>query len=82
MSAIRHFAPGPCLDGKPGLFSLFAFAWNMPSSTVPVVYASNGAGNEVTGPMVFQFPKNEQPKYTVHDLQVSDRFISEGGQRA
>jgi murein DD-endopeptidase MepM/ murein hydrolase activator NlpD len=61
--------------GKPGFFSLFAFAWNMPSNTVPLVYASNGAGNDVTSPIVFQFPKKEQPKYTVHDLQVSDQFM-------
>ena len=71
----QTFRAWPMPGGKPGLFSLFAFAWNMPSSTVPVVYASNGAGNEVTGTMVFQFPKNEQPKYTVHDLQLNDRFI-------
>jgi murein DD-endopeptidase MepM/ murein hydrolase activator NlpD len=61
--------------GKPGFFSLFAFAWNMPPSTVPLVYASIGAGNDVTSPIVFQFPKKEQPKYTKHDLQVSDGFI-------
>jgi hypothetical protein len=71
----QTFRAWPMPDGKPGFFSLFAFAWNMPSNTVPLVYASNGAGNDVTGPMVFQFPKKEQPKYTVHDLQVSDRFI-------
>lgn len=71
----QTFRAWPMPGGKPGLFSLFAFAWNMPPSTVPVVYASNGAGNEATGPLVFQFPKNEQPKYTVHDLQVSDRFL-------
>ena len=65
----------PMPGGKPGFFSLFAFAWNMPSNTVPLVYASNGAGNDVTGPLVFQFPKKEQPKYTVHDLQVSDAFL-------
>jgi murein DD-endopeptidase MepM/ murein hydrolase activator NlpD len=71
----QTFRAWPMPDGKPGFFSLFAFAWNMPSNTVPLVYASNGAGNDATGPMVFQFPKKEQPKYTVHDLQVSDRFI-------
>jgi murein DD-endopeptidase MepM/ murein hydrolase activator NlpD len=71
----QTFRAWPMPGGKPGLFSLFAFAWNMPSSTVPVVYASNGAGNEATGPMAFQFPKNEQPKYTVHDLQLTDRFV-------
>jgi hypothetical protein len=51
--------------GKPGYFSLFAFAWNMQPGTAPLVYASNGTGNQVTGPMVFQFPKKEQPRYTV-----------------
>ncbi len=69
------FRAWPMPGGKPGLFSLFAFAWNMPSGTVPVVYASNGPGNDVTTPIMFQFPKKEQPKYTVHDLQVSDGFM-------
>jgi murein DD-endopeptidase MepM/ murein hydrolase activator NlpD len=71
----QTFRGWPAPGGKPGFFSLFAFAWNMPPNTVPLVYASNGAGNEVTGPIVFQFPKKEQPKYTVHDLQVSDGFM-------
>jgi murein DD-endopeptidase MepM/ murein hydrolase activator NlpD len=69
------FRAWPMPGGKPGLFSLFAFAWNMPANTVPGVYASNGAGNDATGSMVFQFPKKEQPKYTTHDLQVSDAFM-------
>ena len=69
------FRAWPMPGGKPGLFSLFAFAWNMPASTAPVVYASDGAGNDVTGSLVFQFPKKEQPKYTTHDLQVSDAFM-------
>ncbi len=71
----QTFRAWPMPGGKPGFFSLFAFAWNMPSGTVPVVYASNGAGNDVTSPLVVQFPKKEQPKYTVHDLQLNDRFI-------
>jgi len=29
-------------SGQPGMFSLYAFAWNMPPGTVPVVFASNG----------------------------------------
>jgi hypothetical protein len=65
----------PMPGGKPGRFSLFAFAWNMPPDTAPVVYASVGAGNDVTSPMVFQFPKKEQPHYTTHDLQISDAFL-------
>jgi murein DD-endopeptidase MepM/ murein hydrolase activator NlpD len=71
----QTFRAWPMPDAKPGLFSLFAFAWNMPAGTVPMVYASNGAGNDVTSPLVVQFPKKEQPKYTVHDLQVSDAFL-------
>ena len=71
----QTFRAWPMPGGKPGFFALFAFAWNMPSGTVPVVYASNGTGNDVTGPLVFQFPKKEQPHYTLHDLQVSDRFM-------
>jgi murein DD-endopeptidase MepM/ murein hydrolase activator NlpD len=71
----QRFRAWPMPGGKPGFFSLFAFAWNMPANTVPVVYASNAAGNDVTSPIVFQFPKKEQPKYTVHDLQLSDSFI-------
>ena len=65
----------PMPDGKPGQFSLFAFAWNMPPGTIPQVFASNAAGNDVTSPITVQFPKKEQPKYTVHDLQVSDAFL-------
>ncbi len=70
----QRFRAWPMPGGKPGFFSLFAFAWNMPSGTTPVVYATN-AGNEVTGSMVFQFPKKEQPKYRVRDLPVDDRFL-------
>lgn len=69
------FRSWPMPDGKPGLFSLFAFAWNMPPGTVPLVYATNPAGNEVTAAMAFQFPKKEQPKYRVRDLQLDDRFV-------
>jgi murein DD-endopeptidase MepM/ murein hydrolase activator NlpD len=71
----QTFRAWPMAGGKPGLFSLFAFAWNMPQGTIPLVFASNGTGNDVTSPLTVQFPKKEQPKYTVHDLQVSDAFI-------
>jgi murein DD-endopeptidase MepM/ murein hydrolase activator NlpD len=62
-------------SGQPGMFSLYAFAWNMSPGTVPVVFASNGAGTDVTSPLVVLFPKREQPKYVTHDLQVSDAFL-------
>jgi len=71
----EKFRSWPMPGGKPGLFSLFAFAWNMPLSTPPLVYATDPAGNEVTGQMVYQFPKNEQPKYRVRDLQLDDKFV-------
>jgi murein DD-endopeptidase MepM/ murein hydrolase activator NlpD len=71
----QTFRAWPMPGGKPGLFSMYAFAWNMPADTVPVVYAGNGTGNDVTSPLVVIFPKKEQPKYTTHDLQVSDGFM-------
>jgi len=71
----QSFRAWPMPGGKPGLFSLYAFAWNMPQSTIPVVFASNGVGNDVTSPLTVVFPKKEQPHYTVHQLQISDQFM-------
>ncbi len=69
------FRSWPMPDGKPGSFSLFAFPWNAAENIAPVVYADNPAGNQVTGPMAFSFPKKEQPKYRVRDLKLDDRFL-------
>jgi murein DD-endopeptidase MepM/ murein hydrolase activator NlpD len=71
----QRFRAWPIAGGKPGMFALYAFAWNMPANTIPVVYASAGAGNDATSPLVVEFPKKEQPRYTVHDLQIDDRFL-------
>ncbi|HXB21851.1 MAG TPA: hypothetical protein VNV88_10735, partial [Candidatus Solibacter sp.] len=71
----QTFRAWPMPDGKPGFFSLYAFAWNMPAGTAPVVYATNPGGNEATSHIQFQFPKSEQPKYRVRDLPLDDRFI-------
>jgi murein DD-endopeptidase MepM/ murein hydrolase activator NlpD len=71
----QTFRAWPMPGGNPGLFSLFAFAWNMPSGTTPLVYASNGAGNDVTTPLTVVFPKKEQPVYTQHEIQVTDQFM-------
>ncbi len=71
----QRFRAWPMPGGKPGFFSLFAFAWNMPSGTIPLVYASYGGGNDVTSPIAFQFPKKEQPRYKTSDLKLDDRFI-------
>ena len=71
----QTFRAWPMPGGKPGLFSLFAFAWNMPRDTPPLAYASNGSGNDVTTPLTVVFPKREQPVYTQHQIQVSDQFL-------
>jgi hypothetical protein len=71
----QTFRAWPMPGGKPGLFSLFAFAWNMPQGTAPLVFASNGAGNDVTTPLTVVFPKREQPVYTQHEIQVTDQFM-------
>jgi murein DD-endopeptidase MepM/ murein hydrolase activator NlpD len=71
----QTFRAWPMPGGKPGLFSLFAFAWNMPAGTTPLVYASNGAGNDVTTPLTVIFPKKEQPVYTQHEIQVTEQFM-------
>jgi murein DD-endopeptidase MepM/ murein hydrolase activator NlpD len=71
----QSFRAWPMPGGKAGMFSLYAFAWNMPQTTVPVVFAANGAGNDVTSPLTVIFPKKEQQHYTVHQLQISDQFM-------
>lgn len=71
----QSFRAWPMPGGKTGIFALYAFAWNMPQTTVPVVFAANGAGNDVTSPLTVIFPKKEQPHYTVHQLQISDQFM-------
>jgi len=71
----QTFRSWPMPGGKAGQFALFAFAWNMPDGTVPRVFATNVAGNEVTGSMVYQFPRKEQPHYRVRDLEITDQFM-------
>ena len=69
------FRGWPMPGGKPGEFSIFAFAWNMPLSTTPVVYATGPGGDEAHGQMIINFPKREQPKYRVRDLPIDDKFM-------
>ena len=71
----QTFRGWPMPGGKPGMFSLFAFAWNMPPETMPVVYAVGAGGDEAHGSMIVKFPKREQPKYRVRDLQIDDKFM-------
>lgn len=69
------FRGWPMPGGKPGEFSLFAFAWNMPVNTMPVVYAVSPGGDEAHGAISVVFPKREQPRYRVRDIQVDDKFM-------
>jgi hypothetical protein len=71
----EKFRAWPMPDGKPGYFALYAVPWYMSTSAEPLVYASNGAGNDVTTTLNVQFPKKEQPHYTNHELQLDDKFI-------
>jgi murein DD-endopeptidase MepM/ murein hydrolase activator NlpD len=71
----QKFRSWPMPGGKPGFFSLFAIPWNTPPGTEPLVYATNAAGNQVTGQMVIRYPKKEQPVYRTRDLEVDDRFL-------
>ena len=69
------FRSWPMPEGRPGRFSLYAFAWNMPRSEVPTVYAANPAGTEVSSPLTVVFPAKEQPHYTARDITVSEAFL-------
>jgi murein DD-endopeptidase MepM/ murein hydrolase activator NlpD len=51
---------------------LFAFPWDMPVSTTPVVFASDAGGPEATAHFWFKiFPK----KFRARDLVIDDKFL-------
>ncbi len=53
-------------------FCLFAISWDTPADTVPVVFARNAAGQEVTARFWFKvFPK----QFRKRTLELSDAFI-------
>ena len=61
---------------KPGStterFSLFAFPWDLPADTVPVVYVRNAAGTEATARFWTKvFPK----KFRKRDIELTDSFL-------
>ena len=61
------------LPGSTGeRISLFAYPWDLPRDTVPVVSVSNAAGTEATARFWFKvFPK----KFRARDLAIDDRFL-------
>jgi len=53
-------------------FCLFAFPWDTPENTVPLVYASNPAGQEVTTQFWYRIkPK----KFRQRELELTDAFL-------
>ena len=60
------------IAGKTERLCLFAFPWDLPADTAPVVYASSPAANDVTGHFWFKvFPK----AFRKRDLDIDDAFI-------
>jgi murein DD-endopeptidase MepM/ murein hydrolase activator NlpD len=52
---------------------LFAYPWDTPIDTAPVVFARNGAGTEATARFWFKiFPK----KFRMRDLTIDDAFLN------
>jgi murein DD-endopeptidase MepM/ murein hydrolase activator NlpD len=68
-ASFRSFpAPG---DGQQRL-ALFAYSWDTPTDTAPVVFARNSAGTEATARFWFKvFPK----KFRSRDLPIDDAFL-------
>jgi len=63
----------PLPGGGPGdRFCIFAFPYNEPPATIPVVYARDAADNESTATFLFKlFPK----KFPDQSLPVTDEFL-------
>jgi murein DD-endopeptidase MepM/ murein hydrolase activator NlpD len=62
------------MPGRPAneRFSLFAFPWDVPANTVPVVFARNPSGAEARAQFWFKvFPK----KFRTRDLELDDAFL-------
>ena len=52
--------------------ALFAYPWDKPIDTAPVVFAKNSAGTEATARFWFKiFPK----KFRMRDLDIDDKFL-------
>lgn len=69
-ATFRSFpAPGQAQQQR---VSLFAYSWDTPPDTAPVVFARNGAGNEATAHFWFKvFPK----KFRSRELSIDDAFL-------
>src|ERR1700733_1370578 len=64
----RSFA----IAGRTDRLTLFAYPWDLPIDTAPVVFAKNSAGTEATARFWFKiFPK----KFRKRDLEIDDKFL-------
>src|SRR5580698_2974462 len=63
----------PVAGGNSGeRLALFAYPWDTPIDTAPVVFARNSAGGEATARFWFKiFPK----KFRMRDLPIDDKFL-------
>ena len=70
-TAVSFPMPGEAEDSK-HRFSIFAFPWDVSPDTIPLAYARNVAGTEVTTTFWTKvFPK----KFRSSDIQITDREI-------
>lgn len=59
--------------GENERFALFAFPWDVPADTIPVVYARNPSGAEAKATFWFKlFPK----QFRTRELALDDRFLN------
>jgi murein DD-endopeptidase MepM/ murein hydrolase activator NlpD len=70
----RSFAmPGETDPNSSKRFSLFAYPWDLPPNSAPVVYARNPAGTEATATFWYKvFPK----QFRKRELQIDDAFLN------
>ncbi|MBI3696649.1 MAG: M23 family metallopeptidase [Acidobacteria bacterium] len=68
-----RFRSFPLPDGAPGSrFCIFAFPYDVPATTAPLVYARDDAGNERTATFWFRvFPK----KFRTRDFELTEDFL-------
>ena len=60
------------IEGRSERLVLFAYPWDKPIDTAPVVFAKNSAGTEATARFWFKvFPK----KFRMRDLDIDDKFL-------
>ncbi|MGA2877775.1 MAG: M23 family metallopeptidase [Bryobacteraceae bacterium] len=60
------------IAGSTQRLALFAYPWDTPIDTAPVVFAKNAAGTEATARFWFKiFPK----KFRMRDLPIDDKFL-------